>query len=239
LLSAHVPSDGVRPVAAVRDFLDNLVGVSTLNSRSRMPGVFICYRRDDTGGYAGHLYDRLARQFGREQIFMDVDAIPIGDDFVQVIDQRIRSCNVMIVLIGKNWVLADHVGRRRIDAPGDFVRLEIEAALAQRITVIPVLVGGARMPTPEELPGTVVPLAYLNALEIYDRMYEESVAAVISRVRPLVITPRWQHFRQITVTLSEATRPWFGPGSCARTSAPACSSQPLYCFLPLLSSQPD
>jgi TIR domain len=193
-------------VAAARDFLDNLANVSTLSSRSRMPGVFICYRRDDTGGYAGHLFDRLARQFGTEQIFMDIDAIPIGDNFVQVIDQRIRSCNVMIVLIGKNWVLADPVGRRRIDEPADFVRLEIEAALAQNITVIPVLVGGARMPPPEDLPSTVVRLAYLNAFEIYDRMFEESVAGLVSILRPLVKTPIWQRWRQITLTLSEASR---------------------------------
>ena len=170
-----------------------------------MPGIFICYRRDDTGGYARHLFDRLARQFGRQQIFMDVDTIPVGEDFVHIIDQRIRGCGVMLVLIGKNWLtLADRAGRRRVDEAADFVRLEIEAALAQKITIIPVLVGGARMPAAPDLPGSIARLAYLNSFEIYDRMFEESVNGLISTLRPLVKAPPWQHWSNVGLAVLNA-----------------------------------
>jgi hypothetical protein len=169
-----------------------------------MPGIFICYRRDDTGGYARHFYDRLIREFGSDQIFMDIDDIPVGEHFVEIIDRRIRACDVMVVLIGRNWLTPMHTGRRRIDDSADFVRLEIEAALAKNITVIPVLVGGAQMPTPQDLPGRITRLAYLNAFELYDRMFEASVAGLISTLRPLVKTPRWQHWLNIGPALRKA-----------------------------------
>ena len=153
-----------------------------------MSGIFICYRREDSGGYAGRLYDHLIRHFGKGQIFMDIDAIPVGQNFVDVIDQRIGSCDVLIALIGITWMNAtNRRGQRRLDDPADFVRLEIEAALKRKIPIIPVLVGGARMPAAQELPGEIAHLAYLNAFEIYDRMFDESIARLVA-----ILNPPWK-----------------------------------------------
>ena len=98
-----------------------------------MPGIFISYRRDDTAGHAGRLFDRLAEHFGRERVFMDVDTIQPGQDFAEVIGERVRSSGAVIVLIGKEWLLAtDASGDIRLNDPADFVRLEIVSALQRR-----------------------------------------------------------------------------------------------------------
>jgi hypothetical protein len=112
-----------------------------------MSRIFISYRRDDSAGYAGRLYDRLAAHFEPENVFMDIDAIEPGLDFVEVIEQAVGSCDVLIALIGKQWLaIKDGQGRRRLENPEDFVRLEIKTALDRNIRVIPALVGGAAMP---------------------------------------------------------------------------------------------
>jgi TIR domain-containing protein len=69
-----------------------------------MPGIFICYRRDDTSPYAGRLYDHLSARFGPDRVFMDIDTIRPGDDFVQVISDRVAACDVLIAVIGKRWL---------------------------------------------------------------------------------------------------------------------------------------
>src|SRR5215467_5353149 len=118
-----------------------------------MRGVFISYRREDVEGHAGRLFGDLVAQFGKEAIFMDVTGIEPGRDFRRVIDTKVASCGVLLAMIGKNWVSAQDVsGRRRLDNPSDFVRLETAAALKRDIPVIPVLVQGAKIPEAEELP---------------------------------------------------------------------------------------
>ena len=97
-------------------------------------------------GYAGRLYDRLAAHFGADHVFMDVQGIEPGVDFVDAIERALGSCEIMIVLIGKDWLTADSAGRRRLDDPNDFVRVETATALARGIRVVPVLVEGAEMP---------------------------------------------------------------------------------------------
>ena len=98
---------------------------------SFMGGVFISYRRDDTAGYAGRLYDALTAHFGRDLVFIDVDSIRAGQNFVDVIDGWIASCSVVIVLIGKGWLNSADARGRRLDDPQDFVRLEVASALRQ------------------------------------------------------------------------------------------------------------
>lgn len=94
------------------------------------PRIFISYRRDDSEGHTGRLYDALASRFGDEQVFMDIDTIPLGVDFARVITEAVASCDVLIAVIGRDWLtLADSTGRRRIDSPDDFVRLEIKAVI--------------------------------------------------------------------------------------------------------------
>src|SRR5687767_11777987 len=132
-----------------------------------MANIFMSYRREDTAPYAGRLYDRLAAQFGKDQIFIDVDRIQPGDDFVEIITRTIAAARVLLVVIGRQWAsVSDHTGARRLDDPDDFVRLEILAALARDLRVIPVLVGGATMPRPEDLPEPLQPVARRLAFEL-------------------------------------------------------------------------
>jgi TIR domain len=133
-----------------------------------MPGrIFISYRREETAYPAGWLYDRLTGHFGGGQVFKDVDSIQLGDDFVEVITRAVGSCDVLLALIGDEWqTITDAQGRRRLDNPDDFVRLEIEAALSRRVLVIPVLVDGARMPRADELPDSLTALVRRQALEL-------------------------------------------------------------------------
>ena len=114
--------------------------------------IFISYRREDTAPYAGWINHRLVTEFGSEQIFFDIDTIPPGDDFVEVLSQRVESCDVLLAVIGNSWLsVKDPSGRPRIQNPEDFVAVEIGAALRRKVRVIPLLVGGARMPGTEKL----------------------------------------------------------------------------------------
>ena len=129
--------------------------------------IFISYRREETAYPAGWLYDRLTGHLGHGQVFKDVDSIQLGDDFVEVITRAVGSCDVLLALIGDEWpTMTDDHGRRRLDNPDDFVRLEIEAALSRRVLVIPVLVDGARMPRADELPPSLAALVRRQALEL-------------------------------------------------------------------------
>ena len=128
--------------------------------------IFISYRRDDTQHITGRIYDYLEQEFG-DAVFKDVDNIPLGVDFRTYIDQQVSQCQICIAVIGANWLsVIDHNGQRRLDNPGDFVRLEIETVLKRNIPVIPVLVDGAQIPTAAELPDSLSDLAYRNGAEI-------------------------------------------------------------------------
>jgi hypothetical protein len=131
------------------------------------PRVFMSYRRDDTDYPAAWLFAELARHFDKDQVFKDVDSIELGDDFAEVITNAVASCDVLLALIGRRWLTAtDQDGRRRLDDPDDFVRLEIEAALTRNVRVIPILVEGAQMPQAGELPPSLAKLARRQALEL-------------------------------------------------------------------------
>ena len=130
-------------------------------------GVFICYRREDSAGFAGRIYDRLVASLGRESVFIDVDGIPAGRDFVEVLSERVGRCDALIALIGHDWLASkDKDNRRRLDDANDFVRIEIEAALDRNVPVIPVLVDGAAMPSEDDLPAPIKKLARRQGIEI-------------------------------------------------------------------------
>jgi len=127
--------------------------------------IFISYRRADSAGYAGRIYDRLAAHFSEDAIFMDVDAIPAGLDFAEVLENEVKACDVLVALMGRQWLnIKDVDGKRRLDNPQDFVRIEITAALRRRIRVIPVLFDGTPMPSSAELPHGLKRLARRNAV---------------------------------------------------------------------------
>ena len=146
--------------------------------------IFINYRREDSISTAGRLHDRLAQTFGKKNLFMDVDSIPAGVDFVAHLSNQVAACNVVLVVIGRNWLNArDESGERRLDDPDDFVAIEIAAALARDIRVIPVLVDGARMPKPRELPESLKPLARRQAVEVRHTHFAKDAEALVARMR--------------------------------------------------------
>jgi hypothetical protein len=138
--------------------------------------IFISYRRDDTEGEAGRLFDDLVRAYGDNSVFMDVAGINPGMDFRKAIDDNVASCGVLLAMIGPTWTaIKSSSGDRRLDDPNDFVRLEIASALARDIAVIPVLVHNARMPTPAELPDNLKELAFRNSVEITHARWNSDV----------------------------------------------------------------
>lgn len=148
-----------------------------------MGTVFISYRRGDTAGEARALYNELASRFGEESVFMDVDNIALGRDFRQALHERLESCDLMLVLVGRDWVDArNSSGARRLEDPADFVSLEIEAALKRNIAVTPVLVQGAQMPTLEQLPANVKDFAYRNGFELSHSRWESDVQEMFKRL---------------------------------------------------------
>jgi hypothetical protein len=145
--------------------------------------IFISYRRTDSAGYAGRIFDRLAALFGEEAVFMDVDTIEAGLDFVEVLQNAVQSCDVLVALIGRQWLnVTDEAGKRRLANPEDFVRVEIAAALSRDIRVIPVLVDGASMPHSTELPNNLKPLARRNALQVNHPSFNADAHRLISQV---------------------------------------------------------
>src|SRR5262245_50136517 len=146
--------------------------------------IFINYRRDDAIGTAGRLHDRLAQAFGRKNLFMDVDHIPAGVDFEVHLNNQVAACDVFLAVIGPGWLGAkDDSGNRRLDNSDDFVAIEIAAALARPIRVIPVLVDGARMPKAAELPEPLKPLVRRHAVEVRHSHFGRDAEALTEKVR--------------------------------------------------------
>jgi len=137
-----------------------------------MLNVFLSYRREDSAGYTGRLNDRFVERWGEARVFFDLDTIAPGEDFVEAIDRTLAQCEVMILVIGPRWLTATEPdGRRRIDEPADYHRIEVERALQRGIRIIPALVGGARMPGEAQLPEALKKLARRNAVEISDKRF--------------------------------------------------------------------
>ena len=152
-----------------------------------MRAIFISYRRDDAEGQAGRLFDDLAKRFGKNAVFMDVTGIGVGRDFRMAIEEQVASCGVLLAMIGKAWLDArDESGRRRLDDPADFVRLETASALKRDIPVVPVLVQGAHMPRPEQLPDDLAALAYRNGVELTHARWDSDVEVLINALRSYV-----------------------------------------------------
>jgi hypothetical protein len=142
--------------------------------------VFISYRRDDSAGYAGRVRDRLERELGRDLLFMDVDAIPLGTNFSKGLHEEVAKCGVLLAIIGPNWPDArDEHGNRRLDDPNDFVRIEIAAALQRNIPVIPILLDGARIPKTTQLPEDLKELALRNGMEIRHASFQDDMNRLI------------------------------------------------------------
>jgi len=152
-----------------------------------MSGIFISYRREDSIAYAGRLFDRLADQFGEEQIFMDIDTMKLGHSFVKQLEDAVSACDVLIAVIGKNWLTGtDEAGHCRLDNPKDFVRIEIKTALERDIPVIPLLVGGATIPEATSLPDDIANLSELHGMELSDTRFRADAARLIDQLAEYV-----------------------------------------------------
>jgi membrane peptidoglycan carboxypeptidase/serine/threonine protein kinase len=156
------------------------------DSPSEDPRIFISYRRDDTRGYAGRVYDAISERFGADRVFMDIDAIRLGRDFTRAITDALDDCDVVLALIGPTWLTCvDQHGRRRLDDPGDFVRQEIVAALGRGIPVIPLLVHDAAMPTGRDLPAALAQFATRQGFDLVDRRWRSDIRELIVELERL------------------------------------------------------
>lgn len=162
--AAHVE---VTPSAS--DFASSSTAQTTPTSLRSSPTttVFVSYRREDSADVAGRIYDRLALAFGPDQVFKDVDSIPLGVDFREHLQQVVGRCDVLVAVIGDQWLMAAKADEQlRLDDPKDFVRIELESALQRGIPVIPVLVRGASVPGEAELPDSLGSLAYRSGIAV-------------------------------------------------------------------------
>lgn len=144
--------------------------------------IFLSYRRDDTGGRAGRLFDLLATRFGARNVFHDVTAIAPGLDFERQVEAAIATSDVMLVVIGPRWIDIDADSGRRIDRADDPVRQEVQRALASTIPVVPVLVEGAVLPMATELPDDIASLATRQSVTLRDNSWHDDVEHLIRRL---------------------------------------------------------
>ena len=184
--------------------------------------IFISYRRDDSRGYAGRLQGDLSRRYSEEHVFRDVE-IPPGADFGEYITSLVDKCNVVLAIIGPSWLDArDREGERRIDNPDDWVRLEIERALARDgVEVIPVLVDGARLPPREELPESLLALRRRNAFELSDRRWDYDVGQLGQHLDVLLRGTSALHVRPAEMSTTPTATPVAAP-----TPPPAPAPEP-------------
>jgi hypothetical protein len=145
--------------------------------------IFINYRRDDSIAVAGRLRDRLAETFGPDNLFMDLDSIPVGINFDEYLKTQVAQCDAMLSVIGPNWLSAkDETDQRRLDKPDDFVAVEIAAALSRDVLIIPVLVDGTRMPKASDLPASLKPLALRNAIQVRNTNFGNDAEILVTKM---------------------------------------------------------
>lgn len=140
-----------------------------------MGTIFISYRRGDSAGHTGRLFDALTDRFGKDSVFRDIEDLEPGIDFVEALDQALVKCDTLLVIIGDEWASVAGSKGRRLDQPDDFVRMEVAKALERNVRVIPVLVAGATMPDVGKLPEDLRALARRNAIELSDTRWEYDV----------------------------------------------------------------
>lgn len=185
-----------------------------------MPGgIFISYRREDAPSAAGRLCDFLLRHFPKDQVFFDVDRIDIGVDFVKVLNKHIAQCEVLLVIIGRNWLVRRADGKLRLAAPEDFVRIEIEAALVRDIPVVPVLVDGGEIPSSRVLPKALKSLATRQAIEINHATFQQDSDRLVQALR--------RHIERREADQGAGLSNARGPGDVSISGPPADESRPL------------
>jgi hypothetical protein len=150
-------------------------------------GIFISYRRQESSHFAGRLFDRLAGSFGADRVFIDVDTIRPGVDFAQAISRAVQTSDVLLAIIGPHWLATtDEQGNLRLEDPDDLVRLEIEAALAGNVQIIPILVDNTTMPHRQDLPESLAHLVRLNAFTIRHVSFRNDSERLVTELRSII-----------------------------------------------------
>jgi hypothetical protein len=153
----------------------------------RRNDIFVSYRRQENGHFTGRLCDRLIDSFGEGRIFIDVDTIGPGVDFTENISNAVKTSAVLLAIIGPHWLSAvDEEGRRRLEDPDDIVRLEIEAALAENVRIIPILVDSAAMPRKRDLPNSLARLARFNAFVIRHESFRSDAERLVNELKNII-----------------------------------------------------
>ncbi len=156
-----------------------------------MSRIFVCYRREDSAGHAGRIVDSLERRFGKHQVFLDVDTVAPGSDFVEAIKSALDSCFAFVAVIGKHWLdIATEDGRRRLDDPEDFIRRELSYALEHDVRVVPVLVQRTPMPAAENLPEDLRPLTRIQALNLSDERWDYDMDRMMEVLKGIAGRPK-------------------------------------------------
>ena len=205
-----------------------------------MGAIFISYRRSDSQGEAGRLFDDLIRNFGASAVFMDVVAIGAGQDFRKAIDDSLGNCGVLLAMMGPGWLkAADEQGSRRLDSEADYVRLEIAAALRRDIPVVPVLVRGAKVPRVEQLPADLADLAYRNPVELTHARWKSDMQVVVKALHTLVdgaqsagnVTPAFHPDGASLQRITDGLAVYIGPIAeiVVKRSVSRCSSSEELC----------
>lgn len=196
-----------------------------------MSGIFISYRREDSSGWVGSLSRALRESFGEDQVFRDIDTLEPGVDYGVAIEQRLASCDVVLVVIGPRWLTtSDKKGQRRLDDPKDLARIEAAVVLRRRIPVVPVLVGGATMPSADDLPEELRELARRNAYELSDRRWDYDQEQLIKVLEKPGYVGRPSHSRSKKRSgfLSGAKGRWIIGSSVAALSIVGASAIVIY-----------
>ena len=149
-----------------------------------MAGVFLSYRRNDSGGWAGRLRDHLVVRYGQDRVWQDVDDITVGSDYLPQILENIAAADAVLIVIGPHWLdERSPAGTTRLADPKDVLRTEIVHALKRKSGVIPTLVGGTRMPEPKDLPRAVAPLVKRNGIAIVDADWAGSMQLLFQKLQ--------------------------------------------------------
>ena len=168
-------------------------------SRDRRPRIFISYRRSDSAAIVGHIYERLAARYKAESVFRDINKMPLGKNFYDHIKEELSGCDIVLVVVGPQWLAIDAQGHSRIQQSDDPVRLEVEAALQSGATVIPVMVDDAAIPKSAELPESLKTFPALAGTRIHVEDFDhhlerlmQSIDSVLEQRGKFVASfPRW------------------------------------------------
>jgi len=149
--------------------------------------IFISYRRKDSEGVTGRIYDRLKIPFTERKLFIDVDNISPGQNFRKAVQEKVSECDILLAIVGPQWLnIKDINGNRRIDDPEDLVRAEISSALNRNIHILPVLIGNALMPDKNSLPVELKPFSDLNAIEISHSRFDSDIQRLTKSISEIL-----------------------------------------------------